>query len=133
MGSTVSRPRRTSMLELERFAICLLDICLLALSCQEKSLARGKKFLARPDMELEPRSAPLQNPLQSPQNPPEESQNPPRVALRGGQAAQQQAQIVAVGVLHRRVRIAGGDHGLSHPSSQSIETRGRPRGHAYRS
>src|ERR1039458_572598 len=35
MGSTVSRPNSTSMLELERFAICLIDISLLEIYCQQ--------------------------------------------------------------------------------------------------
>ena len=57
----------------------------------------------------------------APKNATEKPQDPARVALREGEPAQQQIEIVAIGLLHGRGGVVCGLHGLGHDCGHEIE------------
>lgn len=55
----------------------------------------------------------------------EEAHHPPYIERRGGETAQQNAQVVTIGRLHGSRRVAGGNHGLFDEAGKTGEVRGR--------
>ena len=62
--------------------------------------------------------------MEPPEDAAEEAEDTAGVARGGGQAAEQQAQVVAVGRLHGAGRVAGGGHGLLDYGGQQVEAGG---------
>ena len=59
-----------------------------------------------------------------PENSPKDSENAPGVALRGSKPAQEQAEIVAIGLAHPGRRVIGGNHGFFNDACEQIEAGG---------
>ena len=62
--------------------------------------------------------------LEAVKNPPKEAKHATTVERRRGEAAQHNAQIMAIGGLHGAGRVAGGDHGSLNESGKAVKIRG---------
>lgn len=60
--------------------------------------------------------------LKAPEDAAEESEDTAGVALGGGEAAQKQAEVVAVGRLHGAGGVASGEHGLLDDAGEQVES-----------
>ena len=69
-------------------------------------------------------SIPFVGLLKPPENAEEEAEDAPRVARGGGETAEKQAQIVAIGRLHGARRVAGGGHSFFDHSGEQVEIAG---------
>ena len=59
-----------------------------------------------------------------PENSPKDAENAPGVALSGSKPAQEQAEIVAIGLAHADRGVIGGDHGFFNDTCEQIEAGG---------